>query len=81
MSRATTQDVEEIEAALDRIAGSVDLLVDRASPKNIARRGVESLKGRFVDPEGNPRYETIVPVAVGAVAVVATLVGIRRLVS
>ena len=80
MSRATNQDVEEIEAALERIAGSVDLLVDRANPKSVARRGVERIKGRFIDPEGNPRYETIVPVVVGTVGVVATLVGIRRLV-
>ncbi len=81
MSRATTEDVDEIEAALERLAGSVDLLVERANPKNIARRGLDNVKARFVDAEGNPRYETIVPLGVGAIAVVATIVGIRRLVS
>ena len=81
MSRAETEDVDEIEAALERLAGSVDLLVDRANPKNIARRSLENVKARFIDGDGNPRYETIVPLSVGAVAVVATIVGIRRLVS
>lgn len=81
MSRSDIDaDVDEIEAALERLAGSVDLLVDRARPKSIARRGLARITGRFVDEQGQPRYETIVPVAVGTVAVVATIIGIRRLV-
>ncbi|MGJ9414437.1 DUF3618 domain-containing protein [Aeromicrobium sp. CF4.19] len=77
----TDEKADEIEAALERLAGSVDQLVDRANPKNIARRGLGSVKARFVDEQGRLRYETVVPVAVGTIAVVATLVGIRRLVS
>lgn len=81
MSRSDIDaDVDEIEAALERLAGSVDLLVDRARPASIARRGLAKVKGRFVDETGQPRYETIVPVAVGAVGVLAAIVGVRRLV-
>lgn len=81
MSADSTQDdVDVIESALTRLAGSVDELVDRTSPKNVVHRGLDSVKAKFVDPDGNPRYETIVPVVLGTVAVVATFIGIRRLV-
>lgn len=80
MSSSQTDDlVDDVEVILERLAGNVDALVDRAKPQTIARRSLSSVKARFVDADGNLRYETIVPTAVGAIAIVATLVGIRRL--
>lgn len=71
--------VEEIEHIRLRLADTVDELVEKAHPKAIAQRAVENLKAKFVDETGSPRMDTIVPVAAGAVAVIAGIVLIRRL--
>lgn len=75
----TDQMVDEIEQIRDRLADTVDALVDRAHPKTIASRTAADVKARFVDEQGSPRFETIVPIAVGVVGVVAALVLIRRI--
>ena len=72
--------VDEIEEIRERLAGTVDALIDRTNPKNIARRGLESLKARFVDETGSPRMGTIVPLVGGTIAVVAGIIVVRRLV-
>lgn len=82
MGRSDTDElVDEIEQIRLRLADTVDALVDRAHPKRIAGRGLENVKGRFVDDQGSLRLETIVPVVAGAAAVVAAIVLIRRLVN
>lgn len=80
MAKAQSDDlVNEIEVIRERLAGTVDALVDRSNPKNIARRGLENLKGRFIDETGSPKLGTIVPVVGGTVAVIAGIVVIRKL--
>jgi len=69
--------VDEIDVIRERLAGTVDALVDRTNPKNIARRKVEAVKAKFVDSSGSPRFETIVPV-VGVVAFIALVVVVRK---
>jgi hypothetical protein len=60
----------EMEATRERLAGTIDQLVHRASPKTIARREITSLKGYFVDLEtGQPRTTNILKVAGGLVGV------------
>lgn len=71
--------VEEIEQTRENLAHTIDELIDRASPKNIASRRMAAVKARFVAPDGSPRFETIVPVVGGAVAVVVAIVVVRRL--
>ena len=79
MSTDTDALVEEIEQIRQRLAGTVDELVDRAHPKAVANRAVGNVKAKFVDETGSPRMETILP-AVGIVAaVLAVLVVLRRL--
>lgn len=75
----TDQLVDEIEQIRLHLADTVDALVDRTSPKNVARRSVASVKAKFVDAQGNVRLETVVPLVVGTAAVVAAAIGIRRL--
>ena len=70
--------VDEIDVIRERLAGTVDALVDRTNPKNIARRKVEAVKAKFVDSSGSPRFETIVPVVGGVVAFIALVVVIRK---
>jgi hypothetical protein len=72
--------VDEIEEIRARLADTVDQLIDRTNPKNIARRGLENVKARFVEEDGSPKLGTIVPVVGGVVAVVVGIVVVRRLV-
>ena len=71
--------VDEIEQTRLRLANTVDQLVERAHPKSIARRSAHRFASRFVDDQGSPRFETIVPVVAGAAAVITAIVIIRRL--
>jgi hypothetical protein len=75
----TDELVDEIEQIRLRLADTVDELVDRAHPRSIAKRSLHNLRSRFVDEQGSPRFETIVPVVAGAAAVVTAIVIIRRL--
>lgn len=71
--------VDEIDQIRDRLADTVDALIDRTNPKNVARRGLASFKGRFVDETGSPKLDAIIPVVGGAVAVIVGIVVVRRL--
>jgi hypothetical protein len=71
--------VDEIDEIRDRLADTVDALIDRSNPKNIARRGLADVKAKFVDETGSPRLETIMPLVGGAVAVIVGIVVVRRL--
>jgi hypothetical protein len=72
--------VADIEATRDRLATTIDQIVDRANPKNVARRGINSVKARFVAPDGSVRMETVGPVAGAVVGVVVLVVVLRRFV-
>lgn len=78
---ATPDDiVAEIEETRERLAQTVDLLIERSNPKNIAQRNLASVKGRFVDENGSPRLETLAPIVGGAVGFVALIIVIRKVV-
>ncbi len=75
----STDSIErEMEEARERLASTIDELVYRSSPKTIVRREVATVKGYFVDGEGNPRTENILKVAAGVAGFVTVLVVIRR---
>ena len=79
MANAKPDDlVDEIDVIRDRLADTVDALIDRSNPKNVARRSLADLKARFVDETGSPRLETIAPLVGGALVVVAGIVVLRR---
>ena len=81
MAKANPDDmVDEIDEIRERLADTVDALIDRTNPRNVARRSLYNLRSRFIDETGSPRLETIVPLVGGAVAVVAGIIVIRRLV-
>ena len=53
MSEASPdQLVDEIEDIRIRLAGTIDELIDRSNPKNVARRQLDKVKARFVTPDG-----------------------------
>jgi len=69
----------EIEETRDRLAGTIDQLIYRSSPRTIVSREVAGLKGYFVDPAtGQPRTENILKVAAGVVGTVVVFALIRK---
>ncbi len=68
----------EMEATRERLAGTIDQLVYRASPKTIVKREIASVKAHFVDAQGNPRTDNILMVAGVVVGLVAFVVVTRR---
>ena len=80
MGKSETDElVDEIEQIRLRLATTVDELVERAHPRSIARRTLHNVKSHFIDEQGSPRFETIVPVVAGTAAVITVFVVIRRL--
>ena len=78
MTQETAALEAEMEATRERLAGTIDQLVHRTSPKTIARREITSVKGYFVDLRtGEPRTTNILKVA-GAVVGVAVLFSVVR---
>jgi adenylate kinase len=80
------EDPEAIERIIDdrrrHLAQTVDELVVRAHPKEIARRSANDARERAVgfvtDEQGQPRYERIAAAAVAAVLLVVIVVVRRR---
>ncbi|MGI9155757.1 MAG: DUF3618 domain-containing protein [Marmoricola sp.] len=72
---------QEMNETRERLAGTIDQLVHRASPKTIAARQAQAVKGYFVDASGSPRTDNIVKVVGGVLAGVAVLVVIRKIVT
>ena len=79
MPRETDDLVAEIDEVREHLASTIDTLIDRTSPKSILRRGVASVKGKFIDENGSPRLETIVPVVAAVAGTIAAAVVVRRL--
>jgi hypothetical protein len=70
----------DLERTRDRLASTIDELVDRVKPKTIVDRQVSSTKAHFVDPtSGKPRVDNIAKVAGGVVGFIVVLAVIRRL--
>ena len=70
----------DIEMTRERLASTIDQLVYRTSPKTIAKREVNQVKGYFVDPSGSPRTDNILKVVGGVVGVVVVFGLIRKIV-
>jgi hypothetical protein len=79
-ARTAEQIEADIAATRLRLASTVDELVDRANPKNVALRQVEQAKAQVFDEQGQLRTQKIVAVAGAVVGVVGVLLVIRRLV-
>jgi len=71
-----------MEATRERLAGTIDQLVHRASPKTIVRREITTIKGYFVDLEtGQPRTTNILKVAGSVVGIVVLFTVVRKVAS
>ena len=84
MSKAndTTSLENDIEAARERLADTIDQLIHRANPKTIVGRQIATTKAHFVDVEtGQPRTDNILKVVGSIAGVVVLIVVIRTVVS
>ncbi|QNN53478.1 DUF3618 domain-containing protein [Nocardioides mesophilus] len=70
---------QEIEVTRERLAGTIDQLVYRASPKTIARREIASIKAVYVDLAGRPRTDNMLKTAGAVVGFVTVVLVIRKL--
>jgi hypothetical protein len=70
----------EIEETRERLAGTIDQLMYRTSPKTIVSRQVADVKAFFVDPlTGEPRTENILKVVGGVVGTIAVFAVLRKI--
>ena len=82
MTQETTALEAELDATRERLAGTIDQLVYRTSPKTIVRREITSIKGYFVDLQtGQPRTTNILKVVGGVVGVVVLFATVRKVAS
>ena len=69
----------EIEETRERLAGTIDQLLHRASPKTIVGREVWTIRAHYVDPAtGQPRTDNILKTVGVDAGVVAALVLVRK---
>jgi hypothetical protein len=69
----------EIEEIRERLAGTIDQLLYRSSPKTIANRQIAAVKAFYVDPEtGEPQTGNIAKTVGGVVGVLALIVALRK---
>jgi hypothetical protein len=74
-----TELAREIEETRERLAGTIDELIYRSSPRTIVSRQVAQVKGFFVDPlTGEPRTENILKAVGGVVGTVVLFTLIRK---
>lgn len=80
---AKTRTPEQIEADITatraRLAATVDELVDRTHPRNVARRQVEHARSQVFDERGQLRTQKLAAVGGAVVALLGVLLTIRRL--
>ena len=82
MTQETTALEAELDATRERLAGTIDQLVYRTSPKTIVRREITTIKGYFVDLEtGQPRTTNILKVAGTVLGVIALFAVVRKVAS
>lgn len=78
--RSPSQIEKDLADTRNRLAGTVDSLVDQLHPKRIAQRRLETMRARFSKPDGSIDIAKIAPVAIGVVAALGGVVGLRVLV-
>ena len=78
IERSNSSLEREMEQTRERLAVTIDELVNRVSPKNAVQRRVTEVKAVFVDAHGDPRTDNILKVVGGVVGFVGLLALIRR---
>jgi uncharacterized protein DUF3618 len=75
--RSPAQIESDIEQARARLAGTVDEIVERVKPANVAHRLADSAKAQVQEPDGSLRQDRVAIIG-GVVVLVVVLVVWRR---
>ncbi len=75
--RSAEQIEADIESTRDRLAGTVDEIVERVKPANIAQRAAASAKAQVLEPDGSLRSDRVA-IVTGVVMVVVVFSVWRR---
>ncbi|MGW1994274.1 DUF3618 domain-containing protein [Embleya sp. NPDC001921] len=77
--RRSPQQIErDIEAARASLAVTLDEIVDRVKPANVAARAKDKVRAQFIDSDtGAPRKERIVPLAGGVAGLLLLVVLVK----
>ena len=79
MSNTPSELEREIEETRERLAGTIDQLLHRSSPKTIASRQVADVKAFYVDAAtGQPRTDNILKTVGAVVGTVVVFLALRR---
>jgi hypothetical protein len=77
--RSFTQIESEIDQARNNLAGTLDEIVFRVKPANVAKRVQDKARAQVIDPDtGQPRMERIIPAAAGVVGLVVLVTLLKR---
>ena len=77
-TRSPAEIEADIEQTRDRLAGTLDELTDRLSPRTALRKANSTMRGAFVTPEGSVRKDRAAVVLGAFASVVAGMVALRR---
>lgn len=77
-SRTPAQIEADLVATRERLAATIDELVDRVHPRALAERGVAGAKAAVIDEDGKPRTDRIVKIAAGVGGAIVVLVLLRK---
>lgn len=73
---------EQIEADLvatrERLAATIDQLVERVHPRAVAERSVAGAKAAVIDEDGKPRTDRIIKIAAGVGGAALMVVLLRK---
>ncbi|MFI6580171.1 DUF3618 domain-containing protein [Embleya sp. NPDC050493] len=77
--RRSPQQIErDIEAARANLAVTLDEIVDRVKPANVAARAMDKVRAQFIDSDtGAPRKERILPLAGGVAGLILLVVVVK----
>lgn len=78
-NRSPEQIAADLAETRERLAATVDSLVDRVRPAELASRAATGLKEIFVDPDNGVRTERVIKVGVAVAGTVGTLILLRKL--
>jgi hypothetical protein len=77
-TRSAAEIEADIEQTRDRLAGTLDELTERLSPRTALRKANTAARGAFVTPEGSVRKDRAAVVLGTLAAVVAGAVALRK---
>lgn len=73
-------DIEaEIEATRSRLVDTIDTLQEQVKPQNIAKRGINKVKGFYIKEDGGVRVERVAATGAAVVGLVLLRRGLRAM--